>query len=56
MSMRSYGFLSYESKWKHYYDDAERSGVLNEICQEVNVTEKQVYKILELLYENRIIN
>jgi predicted DNA-binding protein YlxM (UPF0122 family) len=59
MSRVHYGisFTDYQQpRWQKYYEEAVDGCLMKEITKEANVSKEQVYKLLELLYEYRIIN
>lgn len=52
-----FGFFDYEQpRWEKYMDEAENSGVLYEIIKETDLTKEKIKKVLEVLYDHRIIN
>lgn len=53
----SYNPWSYTPpRWEQYFEDAKNGGIMREIERESGLTEKQIKKALEMMYEYRIIN
>jgi hypothetical protein len=52
-----FGFFDYEQpRWQQYIDEADNKGVLREIIIETGLSKEKIEQVLEMLYDNRIIN
>jgi hypothetical protein len=52
-----FGFLDYEQpRWEQYFEEAQNAGLMRDIERESGLSEKQIKKVLEMMYEYRIIN
>lgn len=43
-------------RWEQYFEEAQNSGIMRQIERESGLSEKQIKKVLEMMYEYRIIN